>query len=94
MTLCILQRLFEQMQNGEVTVAMFIAMSWLYRWSDWTTGRVNHASAGGPHAATAYAYSVRTFQLAMKRLEEMGWITRHTVNGSHKDYPVTLHNYK
>jgi hypothetical protein len=86
--------LLGQMRNGTVTVSMLLAMTFLYRWADWKTGRVEHASAGGLRTATARAFSVRTFQSAMKRLEDMGWITRHIVNGSRQDYPVTLHNYK
>lgn len=31
---------------------------------------------------------------SLKRLEEMGWITRHMTPGSHKWYSVTIHNYK
>jgi hypothetical protein len=88
------QLLLDQLKAGAVTVSMFLAMTLLYRWSDWRTGVVQHASAGGLHTATARAFSVRTFQSAMKRLEAMGWITRHIVKGSHKDFTVTIHNYK
>ncbi len=88
------QLLLDQMGRGEMTVSMLLAMMYLHKWADWKTGQVAHASAGGLRTATARAFSVRTFQLAMKRLEDMGWITRHTITGSHQDYQVTLHNYK
>jgi hypothetical protein len=88
------QRLFDQQRTGAITIAMFMTMSWLRRWADWRTGRVAHASAGGVRTAMGRAFSVRTIQLAMKQLEEMGWITRDLIDGSHEDYPVTLHNYK
>jgi hypothetical protein len=73
---------------------MVVAMLCLRDWSDWKTGIVKHASAGGLRTATSRAFSVRTYQSAMNRLEKMGWITRHIVNGSRTDFPVTVHNYK
>jgi hypothetical protein len=86
--------LLDQLSRGEIIAPMLLAMTYLHKWSDWKTGRVAHASAGGLHTATSAAYSVRTFQDAMSRLQKMGWITRHIIRGSREDYPVTLHNYK
>ena len=88
------QLLFDQQKRGEITAPMFLAMVWLYSWAGWKTGIVQHASAGGLHIATFGAFSVRTYQAAMNRLEKMGWITRHIVHGSRTDFPITLHNYK
>lgn len=88
------QVLVKQMMEGEVTVAMLAAMNVLHMWADWRTGRVRRVSASGLHFACNSAYSVRTFSEALRKLEAMGWITRHTVAGSHKWYPVTIHNYK
>jgi hypothetical protein len=88
------QLLLDQEKRGEISVPMLLTMLWLHNWANWKTGIVQHASAGGLRTATARAFSVRAFQVAMKKLEKIGWITRHTVTGSHQDYPVTLHNYK
>lgn len=88
------QFLLDQLGRGEVTASMVLAMLCLRRWADWKTGMVKHASAGGLSKVTAKAYSVRTFQAAMLRLEKMGWITRHIIPGSRQDFAVTLHNYK
>jgi hypothetical protein len=88
------QPLFDQLRTSAITVPMFMAMGCLYRWSDWYTGNVAHASAGGLRKATGNACPLRTIQRAMKRLEEMGLITRHIIEGSHEDYSVTIHNYK
>jgi hypothetical protein len=43
---------------------------------------------------TGNAYSVRTFSDALRRLELIGHITREMTFGSHKHYPVVLHNYE
>jgi hypothetical protein len=88
------QPLFDQQKTGAITVPMFMTMSWLYRWSNWHTGKVAFASAGGLRKAMGDVFSVRTIQAAMKELEQMGWITRHLVKGSREDFPVTIHNYK
>jgi hypothetical protein len=86
--------MLQQQARGEVTTSMMTAMLWLRSWADWKTGIVEHASAGGLRTATGRAFSARTFQSAMQKLEKMGWITRHIVKGSHEDYAVTLNNYK
>jgi hypothetical protein len=88
------QFLIDQLKRGEITASMLTTMTLLYSWANWKTGRVRNASAGGLRTASQKAYSERTFSDALKRLEEMGWITRHMIHGSHKDYPITLHNYK
>jgi hypothetical protein len=88
------KRLFEQLRSGTITVPMFMTMAELYQWSDWHTGKVAYASAGGLRKATDNACPLRTIQRGMKRLEEMGLITRHIIEGSHEDYSVTIHNYK
>jgi hypothetical protein len=86
--------MLQQQARGEVTTAMMTAMMWLRSWSNWKTGLVERASAGGLRTATGQAFSLRGFQRAMKQLEQMGWITRHIVKHSANDYGVTLHNYK
>jgi hypothetical protein len=88
------QFLIDQLKRGEITASMLVTMTLLYSWANWKTGRVRNASAGGLRTASQKAYSERTFSDSLKRLEEMGWITRHMILGSHKDYPITLHNYK
>ena len=86
--------LIQQMMDGDITPSMLLTMNVLYKWADWSTGRVRWCSSGGLRTATHKAYSDRTFRVSLERLEEMGWITRHMVPGSHKDYPLTIHNYK
>lgn len=86
--------LIQQMMDGEITCSMLVTMTLLYKWANWATGRVRFCSAGGLVTATHKAYSERTFQVCLQKLDEMGWITRHMVRGSRKDYPVTIHNYK
>jgi hypothetical protein len=86
--------LFQQLHEGLITPAMLLTMGCLYNWADWNTGVVKHVSAGGLHTWTLKAYSERTFSEALRKLEWMGWITRHMKPGSHKSYAVTIHNYK
>jgi hypothetical protein len=88
------QALVDQMMAGEITCAMLTTMTILYKWANWGTGVVRFCSARGLVTASHKAYSERTFQACLQKLEAMGWITRHMVPGSHKDYAVTLHNYK
>lgn len=87
-------RYLSMLHEGEVTPAMLLTLTVLYKWANWTTGRVKQCSAGGLATWTNKAYSVRTFSEALRKLELMGEITRRTVPGRHKDYPVILHNYK
>lgn len=86
--------LVRQMMDGEITCAMLTTMTILYKWANWSTGRVKWVSSGGLRTASHKAYSDRTFRISLQRLEEMGWITRHMVPGSLKDYAVTINNYK
>jgi hypothetical protein len=86
--------LVQQMMDGEITCAMLVTMTILYKWAAWGTGRVRWCSAGGLRTASRKAYSERTFQECLRKLEEMGWITRLMTRGSHEDYPVIIHNYK
>ena len=86
--------LVQQMLDGEITCAMMITMVILYKWANWKTGRVRWVSSGGLRTASHKQYSDRTFRVSLQKLEGMGWITRHMTPGSHKDYPVTIHNYK
>jgi hypothetical protein len=73
---------------------MLVTMTLLCNWVAWDTGVVKAVSAGGLHTWSNKAYSSKTFQVAMKNLETMGWITRHMTHGSMKDYSITIHNYK
>jgi hypothetical protein len=86
--------LLNQLHEGGITPSMLLTMTCLYNWADWGTGRVKNASAGGLHTWTLKAYSERTFSEALRKLEWMGWITRHMKRGSHRSYAVTIHNYK
>ncbi|HXW89371.1 MAG TPA: hypothetical protein VEK33_02380 [Terriglobales bacterium] len=86
--------LVEQMMQGQITCSMLVTMVILYKWSNWHTGKVRAVCASSLHYASQEAYSVRTFSYSLQKLEQMGWITRHTTAGSHKWYPVTIHNYK
>lgn len=86
--------LVQQMMNGEITCSMLVTMVILYKWSNWDTGIVRRVCASSLHHASGEAYSVRTFQDALLRLEKIGWITRQIIAGSHKWYPVLIHNYK
>ncbi len=86
--------LFNQLHEGEITPSMLLTMGCLYNWADWSTGIVKNVSAGGLVTWTREAYCLKTFHEALRRLEWMGWITRHRVQGSHRSYAVTIHNYK
>jgi hypothetical protein len=86
--------LVQQMMDGEITASMLIAMTILYKWSNWSTGKVRRVCAASLCYASHEAYSERTFSEALRKLEWMRWITRRMVAGSHKWYPVTIHNYK
>ena len=88
------QELIDQLRRGEITGSMLTTMTLLCSLANWRTGRVRYVSAGGLKTLSQGAYCEKTFQDAMQRLEKMGWITRHMTPGSHKDYPVTIHNYK
>jgi hypothetical protein len=83
-----------QMMEGEITASMLLTMNMLYLWSNWNTGKVRRVCASSLCYASSEAFSANTFSEALRRLEWMGWITRHMKPGSHKWYPVTIHNYK
>jgi hypothetical protein len=87
-------RYFDMMMDGDITGSMMLTMSMLYRWSDWGTGRAKRVSAEGLVTATHDAYHRNTYQDALRKWEEMGEITREMTLGSHKSYPVLIHNYR
>jgi len=80
--------------DGEITGSMLLTMGMLYRWSDWGNGKVKKVSASGLATATADAFHKNTYHDALQRWEQMGEIERHMTLGSHKSYPVTIHNYR
>lgn len=86
--------LMDQLHDGAITPSMLLTMTCLYNWANWDTGIVKHVSAGGLETWTHNAFSERTFSESLRKLEWMGWITRHHRRGSHKSYAVTVHNYK
>jgi len=85
---------FDMLADGEITGSMLLTMAWLYRWSDWDWGKAKKVSAQGLTTVTNDAYHRNTYQDALVRWEQMGHITRHLTLGSHKHYPVTIHNYR
>ena len=86
--------LIQQLLDGEITGAMLLTMTILYKWSTWGTGKVRRVCASSLCYASQKAFSERTFSEALRKLEWMRWITRHMVTGSTKWYRVTIHNYK
>lgn len=86
--------LIQQMMDGEITAAMLVTMTILYKWSDWNTGKVRRVCASSLYMASQKAFSERTFSEALRKLEWMRWITRKLVAGSTKWYPIIIHNYK
>ena len=87
-------RYFDMLMDGEITGSMLLTMGMLYRWSNWSNGKVKKVSASGLATATADAFHKNTYQDALQRWEQMGEIERHMTLGSHKSYPVTIHNYR
>jgi hypothetical protein len=86
-------RLIDAAGDGNIKPSMLAVMIMLYRWANWKTGRVKRTSAGAIAQFCQGKWSERTIQDALKKLEELGYITRHFKKGSHKWYPVTIHNY-
>ena len=87
-------RYFDMLMDGEITGSMLLTMGMLYRWSNWGNGKVKKVSASGLATATADSFHKNTYQDALQRWEQMGEIERHMTLGSHKSYPVTIHNYR
>src|ERR1019366_850971 len=87
-------RYFDMLMDGEITGSMLLTMGMLYRWSNWGNGKVKKVSASGLATATADAFHKNTYQDALQRWGQMGEIERHMTLGSHKSYPVTIHNYR
>jgi hypothetical protein len=79
--------------DGDITQSMLAVMVFLYRWAKWETGRVNRTSAPAIASWCQGKWSEKTIQDAMLRLERQGYITRENMPGSHKTYPVVIHNY-
>jgi len=84
----------EMLMHQEITGSMLLTMLMLYTWSDWKTGVVERVSAMGLATATHDAFHKNTYQDALVRWEQMGEITREIKQGSHKQFPVTIHNYR
>jgi hypothetical protein len=79
--------------DGDITQSMLAVMVFLYRWAKWETGRVNRTSAPAIASWCQGKWSEKTIQDALLRLERQGYITRENTPGSHKTYPVVIHNY-
>lgn len=88
------QHFVKSLHTGDITPSMLLTLVLLHNWADWKTGVVRSASAAGLATWSRKAYSVRTFSEALRKLQLMGHITKETVQGSHHDYPIVIHNYK
>ncbi|MGA2609826.1 MAG: hypothetical protein ABSH01_20500 [Terriglobia bacterium] len=88
------KRYVQMMMDGEITGSMLLTMVMLYSWSGWDNGYVKKVSSKGLATASNDAYHRNTYQDALVRWEQMGEIKRHLTLGSHKSYPVTIHNYR
>jgi hypothetical protein len=85
--------LLDDLGDGDVTASMLAVMCILLRLADWKTGKVKYITASGLETLSGGSVKKRTAQYALDRLEAQGYITCHTVRGSTKPYPVTIHNY-
>lgn len=85
--------LFSALEKNEINGCEFLAMSWFYKWADWSTGIVRKVTAARLVWATAGSYSDRTFQRAVHRLHEVGLIVSSGKQGSRKPYQVVINNY-
>jgi len=88
------QHFVESLHTGDITPSMLLTLLLLHNWANWKTGVVRRASAAGLASWSGKAYHPNTFSEALRRLELMGHITRKMARGSHKDYPIVIHNYK
>ena len=86
-------KLIDAAGDGDITPSMLAVMIMLYRWANWKTGKVKRTSARAIAQFCQGKWSERTIQDALKKLEELGYISRHFKKGSHKWYRVTIHNY-
>ncbi|MBZ5671370.1 MAG: hypothetical protein LAO04_16770 [Acidobacteriia bacterium] len=82
------------LKRGNFTVPMLLTMALLHRYADWKTGELEYTSAATLVTLSRGAYAERTFSEALRRLEKMGYITRHMEPGSHDTFPVTIHNFE
>jgi hypothetical protein len=85
--------LFDARESGEITPSMFLAMLWLYKWADWSTGSVPKMCAERLVWATDAEVARRTFQEALYSLAEAGWIISHCPRRGSRPYRVDICNY-
>ena len=84
----------DMMMAGEITGSMLLTMLMLYRWANWRTGRVDRVSAQGLATASNDAYHKNTFQDALKRWDDTGYIKREMTPCSKKQFPVVINNFR
>lgn len=84
---------FDARESGELTPSMFLAMVWLFKWADWSTGRVEKMCAERLVWATEGEFEKRTFEEALQNLKKAGWILSHHKQGSKRPYRVDICNY-
>jgi hypothetical protein len=85
--------LFDARESREITPSMFLAMLWLYKWCDWSTGSVEKMCAERLCWATDDEVARRTFQEALHSLVEAGWIISHCPRRGSRPYRVDICNY-
>ena len=82
------------LHTGDATGCMLCTYVILHRLADWGTGRVERVSAQGLSTWSEGAFNPDTFSRALLRMERQNHITREITPGSHKSYPVIIHNYE
>jgi hypothetical protein len=84
---------FDARENGELTPSMFLAMVWLFKWADWSSGSVEKMCAERLVWATEGEFEKRTFEEALQNLQKARWIHSHHKQGSKRPYRVDICNY-
>jgi hypothetical protein len=85
--------LYDAFADGELTPSMFLAMTFLHRWANWSSGVVRKMRAGRMENATNGVYSASTFQEALRDLKRAGRIADDHVQGSRSWYAITINNF-
>jgi hypothetical protein len=84
---------FDSRESGELTPSMFLAMVWLFKWADWSSGSIEKMCAERLVWATEGEFEKRTFEEALQNLQKAGWIHSHHKQGSKRPYRVDICNY-
>ena len=82
------------LKSGNFTLAMWVALGLMRTWANYNTGVVPYVSATGLNTIVHNQISTAAFHEALRRLEAMGYITRHWIKGEKGSYEVTLHNFE